>query len=105
MQMAYSLGFDLDDDRFFIRRFPISSVYLLDIDNTCNEQDFIPIPLKKGLNYVDFRRTGNKVKIFLNDKFVKMLHPHPDGGGPDDWVISLRDYRLKLKYRVEKLRK
>ena len=96
------LGFDLDDDRFFIRRYYHISTYLLDINNTARKEDYLPIPLSKGLNHVDFKRTGNKVKIFLNDKFIKMLLPHPDGGGPDDWVISLRDYRLKLKYRVEK---
>lgn len=103
-EMQPGLGFDLDDDRFFIRRFFHVSTYLLDINNTANDEDFIPIPLNKGLNHVDFKRTGNKVKIFLNDKFVKFLLPHPDGGGADDWVISLRDYRLKVKYRVEKIR-
>ncbi len=97
------LGFDLDDDRFFIRRYFHISTYLLDINNTANNEDFIPIKLSKGLNHVDFKRTGKKVKVFLNDKLIKMMIPHPDGGGPDDWVISLRDYRLKIKYRVEKI--
>ena len=69
---ANSLVFFVDNTALWMNN--IDGTYKFDyqLDDAEDNSDMTPHELKKGMNYLDIKRQGNSVKLFLNGKFLRV---------------------------------
>jgi hypothetical protein len=97
------VGFNLNDKRVYIRDF--GKGYFADPDNLGKDSTvgLTPVKLKSGLNYVDYKRQGNNVKVTLNGNLIKDFTFYPEMDQKVDWNLRLRAFGAKVKYKAKKL--